>query len=72
MLLGRFGIIITVMAVAGNMAGKKVTPASAGTLRTDTVLFGSLLLFVIIIVGGLTFFPVLSFGPIMEHLILKK
>ena len=72
MLLGRFGIIIPVMAVAGNMAGKKITPVSAGTLRTDTVLFGSLLLFVIIIVGGLTFFPVLSFGPVMEHLILIK
>lgn len=72
MLLGRFGIIIPVLAVAGNMAIKKVTPSSAGTLRTDTLLFGSLVVFVIIIVGGLTFFPVLSFGPVIEHLMLTN
>jgi potassium-transporting ATPase potassium-binding subunit len=72
MLIGRFGIIIPVLAIAGNMAGKKVTPSSGGTFRTDTWLFGLLLIAVIIIVGGLTFFPALSLGPIADHLLLLK
>ena len=72
MLIGRFGIIIPVLAMAGNMAGKKITPVSSGTFRTDTWLFGLLLITVILIVGGLTFFPALSLGPVVEHLLLIK
>jgi K+-transporting ATPase ATPase A chain len=72
MLIGRFGIIIPVLAIAGNMAGKKITPPSGGTFRTDTWIFGILLMAVIIIVGGLTFFPALSLGPVVEHLLLIK
>ncbi|MCX6249158.1 MAG: potassium-transporting ATPase subunit KdpA [Bacteroidetes bacterium] len=71
MLLGRFGVIIPVMAIAGNMAGKKITPLSAGTFRTDNGLFISLLVGVILIVGGLTHFPALSLGPIVEHLLMN-
>ena len=70
MLIGRFGVIIPVMAIAGDMAGKKITPVSAGTFRTDNWLFIGLLIAVILIVGGLTFFPALSLGPIIEHLLL--
>jgi K+-transporting ATPase ATPase A chain len=72
MLLGRFGVIIPVMAIAGNLAGKKITPYSVGTFRTDTLLFSSLLISVIIIVGGLTFFPAVSLGPVVDHLLLKS
>jgi potassium-transporting ATPase potassium-binding subunit len=72
MLIGRFGIIIPVLAIAGNMAGKKVTPPSAGTFRTDNWLFILLLMAVILIVGGLTFFPALSLGPVVEHFLMKS
>ena len=72
MLIGRFGIIIPVLAIAGNMAKKKITPASAGTFHTDNGLFIGLLIAVILIVGGLTFFPALSLGPIIEHLLLNN
>ncbi|MCX6221883.1 MAG: potassium-transporting ATPase subunit KdpA [Bacteroidia bacterium] len=68
MLIGRFGIIVPVLAIAGSMAGKKKTPSSAGTFHTDNWLFIGLLIAVILIVGGLTHFPALSFGPIVEHL----
>jgi len=53
------------------MAKKKITPDSSGTFRTDNVLFIGLLIAVILIVGGLTFFPALSLGPIMEHLLMN-
>jgi K+-transporting ATPase ATPase A chain len=72
MLVGRFGIIIPVMAIAGNMAGKKITPPSAGTFRTDNWLFIGLLISVILIVGGLTHFPALSLGPVIEHLLMNN
>ena len=72
MLIGRFGIIIPVLAIAGNMAKKKVTPPSLGTFHTDNWLFVGLLIAVILIVGGLTHFPALSLGPIMEHLLMMK
>jgi len=72
MLTGRFGVIVPVLAIAGNMAGKKITPSSSGTFRTDTWLFGLLLIAVILIVGGLTFFPALSLGPVVEHILLLK
>jgi K+-transporting ATPase ATPase A chain len=71
MIIGRFGIIVPVMAIAGNMAKKKITPVSAGTFKTDNWLFAMLLIGVILIVGGLTFFPPLAFGPIVEHLLMK-
>jgi potassium-transporting ATPase potassium-binding subunit len=70
MILGRFGVIIPVMALAGNMAEKKITPLSTGTFRTDTALFVILLIMVILIIGGLTFFPALSLGPVVEHILL--
>ncbi len=71
MLIGRFGIIIPVLAIAGSMAGKNITPLSAGTFRTDTPLFAGLLIAVILIVVGLTFFPALALGPIVEQLLMK-
>jgi len=72
MLIGRFGVIIPVLAIAGNMAGKKITPLSAGTFRTDNWLFIALLISVILIVGGLTFFPALSLGPVIDHLMMNR
>jgi len=72
MLIGRFGIIIPVMAIAGSMAKKKITPSSAGTFHTDNWLFIGLLISVILIVGGLTHFPALSLGPIVEHLLMNN
>jgi len=71
MLIGRFGIIIPVLAIAGTMAGKKITPESSGTFRTDNWLFICLLISVILIVGGLAHFPALSLGPIVEHLLMN-
>jgi potassium-transporting ATPase potassium-binding subunit len=71
MLIGRFGIIVPVMAIAGNMAKKKITPVSSGTFRTDNWLFVMLLISVILIVGGLTFFPPLALGPIVEHFLMN-
>ncbi len=69
MLLGRFAIIVPVLALAGVLAGKQVVAASAGTFRTDTPLFTGLVIGVIIIIGALTFFPAISLGPIVEQLI---
>jgi K+-transporting ATPase ATPase A chain len=71
MLIGRFGIIIPVLAIAGSLAGKKTTPPSAGTFRTDNGLFVGLLIAVILIIGGLTHFPALSLGPVIEHLLMN-
>ena len=71
MLIGRFGIIVPVMAIAGSMAKKKITPVSSGTFRTDNWLFVMLLISVILIVGGLTFFPPLALGPIVEHFLMN-
>jgi K+-transporting ATPase ATPase A chain len=59
------------MAIAGNLATKKIAPPSAGTFPVHTPLFVGLLLGVILIVGALTFFPVLSLGPIVEHFLMK-
>jgi potassium-transporting ATPase potassium-binding subunit len=69
MLLGRFAIIIPVLALAGVLAAKNVVPAGLGTFKTDTPLFTGLLIGVILIVGGLTFFPAVALGPIVEQLI---
>ncbi len=68
MLVGRFLVIVPALAIAGSLAAKKSVPASAGTFPTDGPLFVGLLVGVIVIVGGLTFFPALAVGPIVEHL----
>ena len=68
MLMGRFLVIVPALAIAGSLVAKKTVPASAGTFPTDGMLFVGLLVGVIIIVGGLTFFPALAVGPIVEHL----
>jgi K+-transporting ATPase ATPase A chain len=70
MLIGRYVVIISALLIAGNLAGKKYTPPSAGTFPTDNLLFVILLIGVIVIIGGLTFFPVLSLGSIAEHLLM--
>ena len=68
MLLGRFAIIVPTLALAGVLAAKNVIPAGLGSFRTDTPLFVGLLLGVILIIGGLTFFPAVALGPIVEQL----
>jgi potassium-transporting ATPase potassium-binding subunit len=68
MLLGRFLMIVPMLAIAGNLAGKKLVPPSPGTFPVHTPLFTVLLVGVILIVGALTFFPALSLGPVLEHL----
>lgn len=70
MLVGRFGVILPVLAIAGSMVAKKTSPPSAGTFETDTPIFGILLIGVIVIVGALTFLPALSLGPIAEHFLM--
>ena len=71
MLVGRFFMIVPAMALAGSLAGKKSIPPSAGTLPTTGGLFVGLVVGVILIVGGLTFFPALALGPIVEHLAMN-
>jgi K+-transporting ATPase ATPase A chain len=71
MLMGRFLFIVPMMAVAGSLVTKKIVPASAGTFPTHGGLFVGLLVGVILIVGGLTFFPALALGPIVEHLAMQ-
>ncbi len=70
MLIGRFFMILPMLAIAGNLAEKKYVPPSLGTFPVTTPLFTILLVGVIIIVGALTFFPALSLGPILEHLLM--
>jgi len=71
MLIGRFLMMIPVLALAGNLAQKKSIPPSPGTFPVNTSLFAALLVSVVLIVGALTFFPALSLGPILEHLLLQ-
>src|SRR5665213_777740 len=68
LLLGRFAIIIPVLALAGSLAAKKVVPVSLGTFRTDKPMFAGLLTGVVLVVGALTFFPAVALGPIVEQL----
>ena len=68
MLIGRFGIMIPALALGGSLAAKGVVPASVGTFRTDNPMFIGLVIGVILIIGGLTFFPAVSLGPIVEQL----
>jgi len=69
MFVGRFFLMIPALGIAGSLGRKQLTPATAGTFPTGTTLFGALLIGVVIIVVGLTFFPVVALGPIVEHLV---
>lgn len=68
MLIGRFWVMLPVLAIAGSLASKKKIPAGSGTLPTHTPLFVALLVAVVLVVGALSFFPALALGPIVEHL----
>ena len=68
MMLGRFVLIITTLCVAGSLAGKRVHPAGAGTLRNDTPMFGVMIVGVIILISALTILPALALGPLVEQL----
>lgn len=70
MLIGRFGVIIPVLAIAGSMAAKRKVAANAGTFETTGPLFTGLLMGVVLIIGALTFFPALALGPIVEHFLM--
>jgi K+-transporting ATPase ATPase A chain len=70
MLIGRFGVLLPVLAIAGSLASKKIVPAGPGTFQTDSLLFTGLLAGVVLIVGALTFFPALALGPIVEQLLM--
>jgi K+-transporting ATPase ATPase A chain len=70
-LLGRFFVVIPILAIAGNLAAKRTAPPSAGTFPVTGPLFATLLVSTILIVGALTFFPALSLGPILEHLLMQ-
>jgi K+-transporting ATPase ATPase A chain len=72
MLIGRFAVIVPALAIAGGLAAKKVSPPSAGTFPTHGPLFVLLLVGVVVIVGGLTFLPALTLGPIVEHLLMQQ
>lgn len=72
MLIGRFLVILPVLAIAGSLGAKKIVPVSAGTFPTHGGLFIGLLVGVIVVVGGLTYFPVLALGPILEQLMLRS
>jgi K+-transporting ATPase ATPase A chain len=71
MLIGRFVVIIPILAIAGSFAAKKTVPPSYGAFPTDTGLFVALLIGTVVIIAGLTFFPSLALGPIVEHYALK-
>jgi K+-transporting ATPase ATPase A chain len=64
-------MIVPMLAVAGSLAAKKIVPPSAGTLPTDTGQFVGLLIGIILIVGGLIYFPALALGPLVEHLAMQ-
>lgn len=72
MLVGRFWVMIAVLAIAGSLAAKKHVPAGVGTLPTHSPLFVVLLVAVVIVVGALSFFPALALGPLVEHLLLAS
>jgi len=72
MLLGRFGMIVPLLALAGSLARKKIVPASAGTFPVTGFTFVLLLIGTVILVGALTFLPALALGPIVEHFLMLK
>jgi K+-transporting ATPase ATPase A chain len=69
MLVGRLGTMIPGLAIGGSLGRKKLVPATAGTFPTGTPLFGGLLVGVVVVVVGLTYFPVVALGPVVEHLV---
>jgi len=71
MFVGRFAIIVPVLAIAGSLAQKKTSPPSSGTFPTNGPVFTILLISIVLIVGALTFFPVLSLGPVVEHFLMQ-
>jgi len=71
MFIGRYFVIVPVLAIAGSLAAKRVVPVSSGTLPTDGALFVCFLVGVIVLMGGLTFFPALSLGPLAEHFLMR-
>jgi K+-transporting ATPase ATPase A chain len=70
MFVGRFAVIIPALAIAGGMVSKKIAPPSPGTFPTTGLTFVLLLIAVVLIVGGLNFFPALSLGPVLDHLLM--
>lgn len=72
MLVGRFGVILPILAIAGSMAQKKVSPPGPGTFSTTSGLFVMLLAGIVLIIGALTFLPVLTLGPIVEQLLMLQ
>ena len=72
MWIGRFSVMISVLAIAGNLAAKKVAPVSSGTFSTDTPTFAFLLLGIVLIIGALTFLPSLTLGPVVEHFLMQS
>jgi K+-transporting ATPase ATPase A chain len=72
MFVGRFFMLIPILAIAGSLAAKKRVPASAGTFPVTGPIFAILLVGVIVIVGALTFFPAFSLGPVVEHLLMRS
>ncbi|NBV43260.1 potassium-transporting ATPase subunit KdpA, partial [bacterium] len=72
MLVGRFAVIVPVLAIAGSLARQKIVPPSSGTLPTHNLVFGTLLLVTIVLFAGLTFLPALCLGPIVEHLLMVQ
>ncbi|HTN84516.1 MAG TPA: potassium-transporting ATPase subunit KdpA, partial [Sorangium sp.] len=72
MLIGRYAVIVPVLALAGSLAKKKLVPAGPGTLPTHTPLFVALLTGTVLLVGALTFVPALALGPIVEHLEMTR
>ena len=70
MFVGRFGVIVPVLAIAGSLVTKKIQPATPGTLATHDALFIGLLIGTVLLVGALTFIPALAIGPVAEHLSL--
>jgi K+-transporting ATPase, A chain len=71
MFVGRFGVIVPVMAIAGSLGSKKIQPATTGTLPTHGALFIGLLIGTVLLVGALTFIPALALGPVAEYLSLR-
>jgi K+-transporting ATPase ATPase A chain len=71
MMAGRFGLAIPALALAGLLAQQPTKPVTDGTLPTDTVLFGGLAIGTVLLVGALSYLPVLALGPVVEHLMLR-
>jgi len=71
MLIGRFLMIVPILALAGNLAGKKPVPESAGTFKVEGFTFVLLLIGTVVLVGALTFLPALGMGPVLEHFLMR-